>query len=279
MAEYWKSTPKYWCKHCGLYVKDTKFERQQHEATGKHQGNLKRFLRGVHQERDKEEREKQRAKAEVDRLKGLVGSTVSSAAHSPVPQPSKPRASNPAPQATIADRKKQMAQLAEMGIAVPDDFRADLALAGDWQTVAQRSLDTDGQKNTEALNVGIRKRKAENDDDADVIEDQPLKHKGWGSSLKTYPGASSSETPDLEDLLSGRRAPKKELETDEPSEDIEAKREPGESPDLEQIEDKMAVKEQIDTFDAAQANSRLGIDVPPTGIMFKKRKLKPRKQS
>ena len=48
MSEYWKSTPKYWCKHCGIYVRDTKLERTNHEATGKHQGALKRFLRDLH---------------------------------------------------------------------------------------------------------------------------------------------------------------------------------------------------------------------------------------
>jgi hypothetical protein len=64
--------PKYWCKFCVTFVKDTKFERQQHEATGRHQGNIQRSLRGLHREQETEQRNKARAQAEVARLNGLV---------------------------------------------------------------------------------------------------------------------------------------------------------------------------------------------------------------
>ncbi len=91
MSEYWKSTvstslfhvkfvlilrqPKYWCKHCKTYVRDTKLERTNHDATPKHQGNLKRFLKDLHRGHEKDEKDKERAKAEVARLNGLpVGS-------------------------------------------------------------------------------------------------------------------------------------------------------------------------------------------------------------
>ncbi|KAJ4301833.1 hypothetical protein N0V90_003929 [Kalmusia sp. IMI 367209] len=72
MAEYWKSTPKYWCKFCRDYIKDTKFERQQHEATGRHQSNIQRSLKGLHREQAATERQKQRAKDEVARLNGRI---------------------------------------------------------------------------------------------------------------------------------------------------------------------------------------------------------------
>src|SRR5256885_11873454 len=97
MSEYWKSTvrrnpatpldlltefnngqPKYWCKHCSTYVKDTKFERAQHEATGKHQGNLRRFLKSIQDGHERGEREKQRARAEVERLNKVVAGSPAS---------------------------------------------------------------------------------------------------------------------------------------------------------------------------------------------------------
>jgi hypothetical protein len=77
MAEYWKSTasvahgmyglrltkfqPKYWCKYCEIFVKDTKFEKQQHEATGRHQGNIRRSLKGLHREQEIEARKQAQA--------------------------------------------------------------------------------------------------------------------------------------------------------------------------------------------------------------------------
>ena len=57
MSEYWKSTPKYWCKHCSVYVRDTKLERTNHEATGRHQGAIKRSLRDLHRNAEQQERE------------------------------------------------------------------------------------------------------------------------------------------------------------------------------------------------------------------------------
>ncbi|PCD42081.1 hypothetical protein AU210_004616 [Fusarium oxysporum f. sp. radicis-cucumerinum] len=127
MSEYWKSTPKYWCKHCETYVRDTKLERQNHESTAKHQGALKRFLRDLHRNHEREEREKDRAKREVERLNGVVG--ASSAAAGPSSRPA-PRAQQSAP--TEASLKKQREQLAAMGVAMPSDFRPEMAMPGEW---------------------------------------------------------------------------------------------------------------------------------------------------
>ncbi|MBE7181524.1 MAG: hypothetical protein INR71_10015, partial [Terriglobus roseus] len=79
---FWTSTltgpvsapqPKYWCKFCKTYVRDTKFERQQHDATGRHQSNIQRSLRTLHRDAERGERDKQRARDEVARLNGVVG--------------------------------------------------------------------------------------------------------------------------------------------------------------------------------------------------------------
>ena len=72
MSEYWKSTPKYWCKHCSTFVRDTKLERANHDATAKHQNAVNRALRDLHRNHEREERDKERAKREVDRLNGVV---------------------------------------------------------------------------------------------------------------------------------------------------------------------------------------------------------------
>ncbi|ERF73491.1 hypothetical protein EPUS_04114 [Endocarpon pusillum Z07020] len=206
MAEYWKSTPKYWCKHCTTYVKDTKIERNLHEATGRHQGNLKRFLRDIQNNHEKDEREKQRAKSEVERLNRAVGATSTSSAQTSA-HISRRTTAVSASSSTVADRKRQMAQLAEMGIAVPDEFRGEMALAGDWQVVSQKPVES-GQETEKgsSLSVGVRKRKFEGQEE-DEGASETIQRKGWGSTTKQYP---SHAHRDLDVLLAGNISAKKE---------------------------------------------------------------------
>lgn len=185
MAEHWKSTPKYWCKHCTVYVKDTAFERKQHESTAKHQGNLKRFLSGIQKDHARSQREKEQAKAEVERLHRIAGTATTSPSSSSGPPPprtvSQPSRSRAAPSA--ADQKRQWAQLADMGIAVPEHARAEMAMPGDWQTVSPHvELEQPAQDDDDKLNIGVHKRKL---DDEDEREDAG--RKGWGSTTKSYP--------------------------------------------------------------------------------------------
>lgn len=193
------SQPKYWCKHCTIYVKDTPFERKQHENTGKHQGNLKRFLQGIQKDHQRSERDKDRAKAEVDRLNRITGSgTSTSSQQTPgpvVPKASKPGSSN----LTGADQKRQWAQLAEMGIAVPEHARAEMAQAGDWQTVSIRKIAEEAIDEDNKLNIGVRKRRFEENEDDDE-RTEPVARKGWGSAMRTYPTAANTDQ-DLDVLL------------------------------------------------------------------------------
>ncbi|ETI22202.1 hypothetical protein G647_06275 [Cladophialophora carrionii CBS 160.54] len=197
MSEYWKSTPKYWCKHCSTYVKDTPFERKQHENTAKHQNNLKRFLRDIQNNHERGEREKERAKSEVQRLKGIAADdTNKSSSYSvskPTPSVHRPATGPPA----IADRKRQWAQLAEMGIKVPEEFCPEVAMAGDWQTLSQQVVDE------APLSTGIKKRRYEGQEDDQEEKEaagEAVVRRGWGATTKTYPG---QDDPDLDDLLSG----------------------------------------------------------------------------
>jgi hypothetical protein len=92
-----------------------------------------------------------------------------------------------------------MAQLAEMGVAIPGEHRPDMALAGDWQVVSQRPVEQDEETGKGlSLNIGIRKRKfdGQEEDEAGEI----VKEKGWGSTTKAYPSGAQQN---LDALLRG----------------------------------------------------------------------------
>ncbi|KIW67403.1 hypothetical protein PV04_06662 [Phialophora macrospora] len=206
MSEYWKSTPKYWCKHCSTYVKDTPFERKQHENTAKHQNSLKRFLRDIQNNHERGEREKERAKLEVERLKGVAAGDTnkSSTSLNPLSKPTLTVHKPSTGPSGIADRKRQWAQLAEMGIKVPEEFRSEMAMAGDWQTLSQQVV-------VEApLSTGIKKRRYEGQEDDEEEKEaagEAVVRRGWGAATKTYPDRDNAG---LDDLLSGSISVKKE---------------------------------------------------------------------
>ncbi|KAG8165151.1 hypothetical protein KVR01_005426 [Diaporthe batatas] len=217
MAEYWKSTPRYWCKHCSVYVRDTKLERQNHDATAKHQGAIKRALRDLHRGHEREEREKERAKREIERLNGVVSSDGSESTSTAGPSwRTRPGAGAGAGASSAAgagsggplsetERKRQAEQLASLGVSLPDEFRKDLAMAGDWQVtsttiVTETSADA---SNPGASARGVHKRERT---DEDIEEDKAIrglfkKPRSWGRDSRTAAGDGGSA--DLEALLSG----------------------------------------------------------------------------
>lgn len=217
MSEYWKSTPKYWCKFCSTYVRDTPLEKRNHEATGKHQGSVQRSLRTIHKDHDIAEREKAKAKAEVDRLNGVVtgqptsakdtGRRIGESERTVVKETQK---------ATAEDRKRQMQQLAQMGIGVPEDFRKDMAMAGEWSTVSTRVVQSDGDVKPDpaSLSIGVRKRKMEGDVEDEEALSTVTKRKGWGEDVRVYPGGATESTgeTDIEALLNAGPAPTPEVE-------------------------------------------------------------------
>ena len=190
-------------------MRDTKLEKQNHDATPKHQGNIKRFLRDLHRGNERDEREKQRAKDEVARLNGEPGSSRGSG---PREFPSRRTApavgsSSGLRQLTPAEYKQQMAKLAELGVAVPDEYRKEVAMAGDWQVMSEKILHENVKKEEEeddikpnGLNVGVRKRKLGGQaDEEEAVE--PTTRRVWGSTLRTFPG-TDDEDVDLNALLS-----------------------------------------------------------------------------
>ncbi|KAK6840535.1 u1 zinc finger [Apiospora arundinis] len=285
MSEYWKSTPKYWCKHCSVYVRDTKLERQNHESTGKHQGAIKRFLRDIHRGHENQEKEKERAKREIDRLNGVVG--TSSGASSSSATTSAPQASA---QATTAQRQKQWEQLADMGIDVPTELRGDMAMAGEWTVTNTKVIDdtpkTDenGNVRVEAVATGVRKRQKREGEDEEEEALQALfkKPKKWGRDTRR----AEEEDLDLDALLNGslKQVEPVKQEKVEIKSDTAIKKE-------EEEEEKSPIKQESpendhgipapakageDLTDIAtvktEETSAAGVEVP--AVVFKKRKPK-----
>ncbi|KAJ5762230.1 uncharacterized protein N7511_005612 [Penicillium nucicola] len=292
MAEHWKSAPRYWCKQCKIFIRDTPFEKTQHEASPKHQGSLKRFLRQIHKDNEQQQRDSQRAKSEVERLRQAVGG--GSASDKDAAPPWK-RNTAPAPKpterpATLEERKKQIAQLAEMGVAVPEEFRRDMALAGEWQTLSETRIEPTQGIDGPTKSVGVRKRKHEGEEEEDDEHaPEPIVNKGWGSRMRQYPGAQADEDlDDLDDLLASTKdlkkpktfTPKVELDgqeittgeanatiTSDKKEDEPTKLEPQETAATEvKTEDPAQVAESTEEKPQSE-------DTTP-GVVFKKRKPK-----
>lgn len=206
-------------------MKDTKFERQQHEATGRHQGNIQRSLRGLHREQEHAQRDKARAQAEVARLNGLVpssleASTTSVATGTGGAAPTYEK--RPEKKATVEDRKKQWEQLAAMGVALPSEARVDLGMAGEWKTVTKEivgEIDEDGEFKAVVSNKGVRKRKMdEEEEEQEAAGEIITKRKGWGNTLKNFPGSKKGDDFDFEELLGKKSIPRETVGEARPEE-------------------------------------------------------------
>ncbi|KAJ5544865.1 hypothetical protein N7535_006748 [Penicillium sp. DV-2018c] len=292
MAEYWKSAPRYWCKQCKIFIRDTPFEKTQHEASPKHQGSLKRFLRQIHYDNEQKQRDSQRAKSEVERLRQAVSGGSSTDRDGGARRTAAP-ASAPADRpVTMEERKKQMAQLADMGVAVPQEFRADLALAGEWQTTSETVIEPVQGLEGPTKSVGVRKRKHEGGEEGEEDEHapEPIVNRGWGSRIRQYPGAQEDES--LDDLLASTKdikkkktlTPKVELdqETATARPTPAAKQEDGHikpEPEVPETSGFVEVKTEVKTEEPAQTLDPATEDKPQTpdaapDVVFKKRKPK-----
>ncbi|EFX06058.1 formin-binding protein [Grosmannia clavigera kw1407] len=268
MADYWKSTPKYWCKNCSVYVTDTKFGRANHEATGKHQSAVRRALRDLHRDHDKQEREQERARREVARLNGIVDDSGDKLG--PLRQSARPLQATPrtaAAETAATAPHAQLEQLAELGVSIPDAFRGELAMAGDWTVTTTRIVDTTpgSASSAGARAIGVRKRRRDGDADNDGDDAEDMGGGGgtsgtggnsgldldaavqglfkrprqWGRDSKTMPGCDG----DLDNLLTSvLKTPtisiKKDAETVKKEEENEERKEKeGGSNDTEKPEE------------------------------------------
>lgn len=253
-------------------MKDTKFERAQHEATGRHQGNIQRSLRGLHREQEHEQRDKARAQAEVARLNGLVPAastgTTSVATGTGGPPPTYEK--RPEKKATVEDRKRQWEQLAAMGVALPDEARTDLALAGDWKTVSHEvvgEVAEDGEFKVRTLNKGVHKRKVDEvEEEREAAGEVITKKKGWGHTYKTFPGSKGGED-DVESLL--------RIKTPQVDAGGDVKEEPGLKKEDESGEGTGTTLRDIPTAEEAEAQAAVKEEeAAPSApaVVFRKRK-------
>ncbi|KAI0113509.1 hypothetical protein F4814DRAFT_440793 [Daldinia grandis] len=299
MSEYWKSTPRYWCKHCSTYVRDTKLERQNHEATAKHQGSLKRFLRDLHRNHEQEQREKDRAKREVERLNGVVNSASSDHHHhaASTSRTSASISSQAQTQAAGSQRQQQWEQLAEMGIDVPTELRREMAMASEWTVTSEKVIDdtpkaeddSDSKpQNVDAIASGIRKRpKHEREIDEEEEEEEKAikslfkKPRKWGRDTKHAP----DDDAELDALLSGAlvKPPKSE---DSPQDSIdekadplsETKEDPKSDIKKEETTDNLELwsikPEPQESHQDAPVKQEGNVESEPSTVVFKKRKPK-----
>lgn len=109
---------------------------------------------------------------------------------------------------TPAQRKQQLGQLAEMGVAIPEDFRKEMAMAGDWQTLSETPIHEAGDnreiedRKPDTVNVGVRKRKYEGQEEEEEAGETVVR-RGWGLTTRVYPGLNERGEDDL-DLLLGK---------------------------------------------------------------------------
>lgn len=185
-----------------------------------------------------------------------------------------------------------MAQLADMGVAIPEEYRRDMALAGDWQTTSVKVIRDDNENGKPATkSIGVRKRKAEGDADGDEEQEEPerLVSKGWGTTTRKYPGAQG-EDEDLDALLASTKNVKKvkpstenemsEVEgvKKEAADDNVPKSEGEAAAATPAQESKQAPIKQEEPIDITSAPPSVKNEVeepdPAGGVVFKKRKPK-----
>jgi hypothetical protein len=83
-----------------------------------------------------------------------------------------------------------------MGISIPDEFRPEMAMAGEWQVTSERIIEQeDGEKKPDSLALGVRKRVL----DEDELEAVEAKKRRWGSTYKSHP--MEEDNRDLDALL------------------------------------------------------------------------------
>jgi len=272
--------PKYWCKFCLVYVKDTKFERAQHEATGRHQGSVQRSLKSLHREQEIEQRNKARAQAEIARLNGLVPSASSSSVATGIGGPAT-FAKRPEKKATVEDRKRQWEQLVAMGITVPEAARGDLAIAGDWKKVSEEvvgEVTEDGEFKAVALNKGVRKRKIgeeeEEEEEQEAAGELITKRKGWGHKFKAFPGSKGADD-DIASLLGKKpdHLSQKHVKQED-IHDLGVKTERGEDTTPKTLQDIPTIEEAEAqaTATAARKEEDSTSTPPAPAVVFKKRK-------
>lgn len=91
-----------------------------------------------------------------------------------------------------------------MGVVIPEEFRKEMAMAGDWETISENPIyempkkeeDSSDANKPNGLNIGVRKRKYEGQEDDEAGD--MFARRTWGSTTRTYP---REEEEDLNSLI------------------------------------------------------------------------------
>ena len=187
-----------------------------------------------------------------------------------------------------------------MGVAVPEDYRREVAMAGDWETVSVKPVmqtppppstsdaktgikkeeeeedeSKDGVKAAESKAFGVRKRKlgAGEDEDEAALE-AASQNKPWGSRFKTFPGGDMGVDDDIEALLGNGKAVKKDPMV--PPEAIEREQPVGnDNPVIKEEDSEPALATlpgPVEGDASEKVEDMKGQFAPGAGIVFKKRK-------
>jgi hypothetical protein len=155
-----------------------------------------------------------------------------------------------------------------MGIALPEEARGDLAIAGDWKTVTTEvvgEVNEDGEFKEMSLNKGVHKRKLDEEEEEQKAAGEIItKRKGWGHTYKSFPG-SKGGVDDLEVLLTRKKGATLEAR-DEAGIKKEEPREDEEDTALQSI----PTVEEAQAIDTAVKSEEDAPVVP--AVTFKKRK-------
>ncbi|KAK6515563.1 hypothetical protein TWF506_007893 [Arthrobotrys conoides] len=189
MSEYWVSTKRYWCDRCKMFVKDTPLSRKDHEASPKHQHALQRFLRELHRNKEKEAVAAENTKREAERLNNLENPDY-------VPKPLARRAvdlveKKPAKANSFRSdeqKKKHLDELAALGVAMPESYRKEHAMVGEWETVRviERPAAAEDPEDEESKRA---KRRKIGDVDEDEDEEE-ADTKNFRMRTLEYPGGA-----------------------------------------------------------------------------------------
>ena len=157
-----------------------------------------------------------------------------------------------------------------MGVALPEEARQDMGMAGDWKVVTKKvvgEVNEQGQFEEKQLNKGVHKRKIdETEEDRIAAEGLITKKKGWGHTYKSFPGSKGNDDDDVEALLGAKKTPEVKEESSVKKEDP-----------MKGEEDTRTLQE-IPTAEEAEANAAAAPvkqeeDAPPApAVVFKKRK-------
>ncbi len=166
-----------------------------------------------------------------------------------------------------------------MGVEVPEEFRRELAVPGEWSVTNTRIINPEeGNKSVklEAKALGVRRRVEEEKDEEEEIE---KKRKKRGPMYRQYPG-NEAEDHDLDALLSQITAPNVKQEVEDKRDEAQVQPQPPTDDSVDVKPDPEDAFELTDIPPVGGASADAASEVkqeegqPSSGVVFKKRKAK-----